>query len=225
MQISIKLEGNEKSRIVLPVLPENFEISGAWNNSTLNINSYGEVNMIGKRNLKAIPISSFFPKQYNASYVSVSQGSLKDPYTYVKEIQRMQGKICRLVITSTNINMLCTIEGFTYSEKDGTGDVDYTIDIKEYRNPYARSKKQQKSITYVCKTGDTLKKIAKKKLGSASKANSLYKLNKKKLTKVFANEYKKKRKKNTNAAKKYKRLSPLLKTIPAKTKLVIKSGG
>jgi hypothetical protein len=39
----------------------------------------------------------------------------------------------RLIITDTNINKEFSIEGFSYREQDGTGDVYFSLDLKEYR--------------------------------------------------------------------------------------------
>lgn len=60
MQIWLK-QGKESLR--LPVLPVNFDASIAQQNTTANVSSLGEVNLIGKRGLKTLPISSFFPKK------------------------------------------------------------------------------------------------------------------------------------------------------------------
>ena len=48
--------------VTFPVSPPSFEISNAYNNSTINVNSLGDINMLGKRGLTTIKFSSFFPE-------------------------------------------------------------------------------------------------------------------------------------------------------------------
>jgi hypothetical protein len=40
-----------------------------------------------------------------------------------------------------------TIESFTYSEQDGTGDIYYTLDLKEYKKPAIKVKQKVISKT------------------------------------------------------------------------------
>ncbi len=118
--------------VELPVTPGSFEVSKKYNNSSLDINSLGEINMLGKRGLQTIKFTGMFPnKPYSFA------NSLDDsPYSYVDKIDRLanSGKPCRIVISGTNISAQCTIDEFTHSEKDGTGDVYYSISLREYRN-------------------------------------------------------------------------------------------
>lgn len=93
-----------------------------------------------------------------------------------------------VTVTGTNINMQATIETFNYSEQDGTGDVYYTIELKQYRKPSMispakkvnknstkikmgntrRTKKPVKTTTYTIKSGDSLYSIAKKITGDGN---------------------------------------------------------
>lgn len=118
--------------ISFPVSPASFEIRSPYNNATVNINSLGEMNMIGKRGLKTVTLKSFFPAQYygfEQSYPS------EDPYASVNRMEAMAtfGQPCRLAISGTGISMACTIESLSYGEKDGSGDVYFTVELKEYR--------------------------------------------------------------------------------------------
>ena len=45
----------------------------------------------------------------------------------------------KLIITGTPINFRCTIESFEWGEEDGTGDITYTLTLKEYRSVSAGS--------------------------------------------------------------------------------------
>ena len=43
------------------------------------------------------------------------------------------GEILRFIITDTEINFQVRISDFQYSQQDGTGDIYFTINLKEYR--------------------------------------------------------------------------------------------
>ena len=121
----------DNSSIVLPVTPESFGVQVKNNNSVVNINNFGNYNMMGKTGLKSITISSFFPAQdYN-----FSSGS-DEPYELVNQIEewRLSTKPLNLLIENSIIDFDCLIDSFEYKEQDGTGDVYFTLVLTEYRN-------------------------------------------------------------------------------------------
>ena len=121
----------DNSSIVLPVTPESFGVQVKNNNSVVNINNFGNYNMMGKTGLKSITISSFFPAQdYN-----FSSGS-DEPYELVNQIEewRLSTKPLNLLIENSTIDFDCLIDSFEYKEQDGTGDVYFTLVLTEYRN-------------------------------------------------------------------------------------------
>lgn len=193
MQIWIK-QGKKSLR--LPVLPASFEITNSQQNTTVNITSFGEVNLIGKRGLVTFTLSSLFPSKV---YGFVQYKSFPKPYECVKLIKSWMDDPVQVTITKTNINLKMTIESFTYSEQDGTGDVYYSIEFKEYRKPKVvakkevkvsktgtkvtpadtkRASKDVKTTTYIVKSGDTLSAIAKKLTGSSSNYKAIANQNK-----------------------------------------------
>lgn len=169
MVIHIKWDGNKKD-MQLPVNPSSFTSDGSQKNTSLYVHNLGEINLKGKRGLYEVSISSFFPAQYY-NFCKVKP---KDPYDYyVKKLKRLyeRNETVHLIITKTNINMYCTIESFSWGEKDRSGDVYYTISFKEYRAVKATSRNSKgsssKSVTW--KKGDTWQKLTKAALGSSSK--------------------------------------------------------
>ncbi|MDF2842468.1 MAG: xkdP [Herbinix sp.] len=175
-------------RLRLPVLPSGFEVNVSQQNNSINVVSLGEVNIIGKRGLKTLPLSSFFPSQ---EYGVVQYKGFPKPYKCVELIESWLSDPIHIIITETNINMDATIESFTHSEQDATGDVYYTLELKEYRRPgvrevapkmnkestkievsnLSRNSKSIKTTNYTVKQNDTLFDISKRITGSA---NNMY---------------------------------------------------
>lgn len=199
MEIWLK-HGKEKVKI--PVLPSGYDIQSPQNNETVTTVNGREITLIGKKGLRSISWSSFFP-QGKPSYLQKKSGYTGKPWGYINKIGKMKGKVITLVMTGTNVNFQATIENFNYGEKDGSGDIEYSIEFKEYPKPKTKKKgsnqkettntsstkatkpdtktstKDVTTKTYVVKKGDTLTSIAKKQTGSSANWRAIYNANKK----------------------------------------------
>jgi len=184
-----------KKNFRFAVLPSEYELTSESNNTQVIVNSLGEINLLGKRKLKNISFSSFFPKQ---KYSFCKYTTFPTPKESVKLIEKMKNKgVLRLAMTGTPVNMDCTIESFVWGENDGTKDINFTLEFKEYRKvkvkttkkkekvtkkvtPAAtqRAAKEVKSTTYTVVKGDNLSKIAKKLTGSSANWQAIYNQNK-----------------------------------------------
>lgn len=248
---------NGKKRIVFPITPESFEVTDTWQNEELNINKLGVITMIGKRGLKSITISSFLPKQsytfirkgattYGTAKTAAQKESLadkklkgyRDPWGVIRMIQSWRGKVLTLFISNTEkrVSWPCVIDGdFTYGERDGTGDVYFSLTLKEYKKTKSkRSVKRPIKATldsfesgtlatpdyYETKKGDTINKVCRKFFGDTKKKKTVYKRNKKAITKAFKRYMKKMSKKEQQ---KYKKKSKYNRVLPKKTMLMINS--
>ncbi|MDO5565471.1 MAG: LysM peptidoglycan-binding domain-containing protein [Planctomycetia bacterium] len=177
---------NNEERIRLPVIPSSFEVSVPHQNTTVNINELGEINLIGKTGLTSMTIESFFPMQ---QYSFCLHNDLQKPYGYIKQLLKWKesGRPIRVIITGTPINYAMAIESLSYSEVDGTGDVYFTLELKEYRfiktslsntltttngtqltTPTIQRQSKAVATEYTVKSGDTLWLIAKKLTGEGS---------------------------------------------------------
>lgn len=192
MEIWLK---QNKIKFRFAVVPAEYELTSTSNNTPVIINSLGEINLLGMRNLKTVSIASFFPKR---KYYFCQYTSFPTPIESVKIIEKMKNKgVLRLTMTGTPINMECTIESFTWGENDGTKDINFTIDFKEYRKikvkttkkkevvpkkvtPAAtsRSAKAVESTIYTVVSGDNLNKIAKNLTGNSANWQAIYNQNK-----------------------------------------------
>lgn len=190
------LKGSSSLR--LPVLPPEYTVQSTQNNTVVNVVALGDVVLTGRRGLRSIAFSSFFPARYDASFCEFT--NIKTPKTYVELIENMKrAGAVKLIITGTSINFRCTIESFEWGENDGTGDIDYALTLQEYRAPSSASSSVTKISesstttteatgetrveqaasggTYTVKSGDTLSSIARKTTGSSS-WSALYEQNK-----------------------------------------------
>ena len=191
------LKNTDKDKFLLPVKPSEFTVTVGSKNTVVNVVNLGDINLIGNTGLREITLSSFFPaKDYNFS----NNGERKKPLTYIKKIEewRKSGNPIRVIITGEILNMLCTIESFSYKEQDATGDIYYEIALKEYKKIKVRkvstgastsktssravkSPKNNKGTTYTTAKGDCLWKIAQKFYGDGSQYMKIFNANTDKL--------------------------------------------
>lgn len=237
---------NGKQKIIFPINPESYEVVDSWDNQELNITQLGLITMIGKRGLKSITFSSFFPKNnydfrekngtvMNITGIADTNNAIKAlkkgeylPWTCIRLLQSWRGKILTFSISDTGgrVSWPCVIDGeFTYGERDHTGDVYFTITLKEYKRtntkrtikPPAKKAKAAKPtartnvLFYETKKKDTLKIVSKKMTGTSSYASEIYNQNKatcKKAFKKYRKKLSKKQKKKYDKKSKYNKPMP-----------------
>lgn len=169
---------NNEERLRLPVIPSSFEVNIPHQNTTVNINQLGEINLIGKTGLMSMTIESFFPAQ---QYSFCLYRDFQKPYEYIKQLLKWKelGRPIRVIVTGTPINYAMAIESLTYSEMDGTGDVYFSLELKEYKfiktpssntltTPTTQRETKSLATHYIVQKGDTLWLIAKKVTGEGS---------------------------------------------------------
>lgn len=170
----------EKNKeMTLPVTPPNFEVSHGINIETINIHKLGDVILPGYGTLSTIRVDCMFPsKKYHYNQPKTNL----DPYSYTKKFRDWcdNHTVLRFIISDTSVNVQILISDITYGEKDGSGDVYATINLREYRklSIVQTNKTGNKSRTaekntpgtksYVIKKGDTLSAICRKHYGESS---------------------------------------------------------
>lgn len=190
MEFWVQQDNNGK--LQLPVKPSEYNVTVTHRNTVINVIQVGDVNLIGKTGLREISLASFFPAQdYNFS----NNSGRKEPLAYVEQIEswRNSGNPVRVIITGV-LNMEATIESFAYGEKDATGDIYYTLYLKEYKKiktkkatvtiatvkPSTRTTKNESTSsgrTYTVQKGDCLWKIAKQFYGNGAQYTKIYNAN------------------------------------------------
>lgn len=167
---------NNRQKLRLPVPPPDFKNEGSQSIKIVDINDFGEYSIKGKKQLDRMTIKSFFPSKY---YSFCQYRNFPKPYVFTKIIETWKENKhpFRLLITETGINKLFLIERFIYGERAGSRDVDFELDLVEYRplksqtvqvsnsysSPTSRSTSEPaKPKTYTVVSGDTLWEIARK---------------------------------------------------------------
>ena len=196
--LEIYLKGDDTIRF--PVTPSEVVCETSASIVNENVNDLGPVSLFGGTELKTIPISSFFPSK---EYQFCTYYGFPQPYECVKMIEewRAAGKQIRLIITSTPINMPVLIESFEWGERAGTRDVEFTLNLREYKpitiktTPPTTTKPEptprpvdtpttNKQKTHKVKKGESLWAITQKYTGKGSRYPELKKANQEKYPKL-----------------------------------------
>ena len=195
--------------IRLPVMPSEFERVIGANYETNNVIGLGDIATFGGNGLAQLSLSSFFP---NKEYSFNAYSDIPKPYEFVKYFKEWKNKgvVVRVVLTGTDINQQMYITNFSYGEKDGTGDVYYTVDLVEYRpitvpvinetssntqntsrqdenNDNSNDANNSTQKTHKVVKGDCLWDIAKKYLGKGSDYPKIKEANKSKYPSLSKN--------------------------------------
>lgn len=194
----------ESEKIQLPVLPEKFTVSIGSKNESMKVVELGEIVIKQSRPAYQFSFSSFFPA---GKFPGIAVDQFHEPLWYVAKIKSWieSKKPVHLILTNLQVNLYCTIEKFSYSEKGGDiGTIQYDLTLKEYREPVVRTVKIAASAsavtkvenrvatvttaptrvnnttnprTYTVKRGDCLWNIAKKFYGNGSKYTDIVSAN------------------------------------------------
>ncbi|WP_456273633.1 hypothetical protein [Bacillus sp. AK031] len=121
---------NREQVIRLPIVPEEFEISFPHNNETFTRLNQKALRLIGLEGLKTLTLQSFFPNRY----YSFARDHSYMGFEYIDIIESWKARRVpiRIIVTDTPINLAVTIEELTYTPRDGSGDVYYTLSLSQF---------------------------------------------------------------------------------------------
>ncbi len=182
-----------KINLRLPITPSTFSMTIGNKIETVNVTEIGDVNIVGTGTLAAIKLDSFFPKQ-NYNFKLPDTVSISENYDYINYFKNWKTNktILRFIITQSNVNTEAVLESIEYSEKDSTGDIYYSINLREYRRLNAPDKSNENTTStarpvtnppavadgkYTVQKGDTLWVIAKKYYGNGNLYTKIVKNN------------------------------------------------
>lgn len=205
---------NDKHIFRFPILPSTINVQDYAIINDSNITGLGDVAIFGGKGLRTIEISSFFPNP-KRKYKFVNYSNYPKQWDCVSKIRSYMnnGEVMRFIVTGTEINFQVRITDFTFSQQDGTGDVYYTINLKEYReikissttpvkrktdnknrtsskdknNNKNKTSTKSKQTIHIVKKGDTLYDIAKKYYGKGSSYKKIIEKNKSKYPSLAKN--------------------------------------
>lgn len=165
---------NDKQVYILPVLPEEIQITYKGEVSSTTIDKFGEVLHKGKRDAAVIKFESFFPTKYDKYVCSCPEKNFKSPAAWHKWLKKLEeaDKPCHLVLTKSplGVNIYADVTSYTPKEVGGDpGVIYYTLELKEHREPVVRTLKKKSSSKKASKT-------SKKKRTSNKESKKKYKV-------------------------------------------------
>lgn len=131
--MNIYLSANNRKEVIkIPIIPSELKVGVDSKVVTVETARHGDLNVIGKKGLRNISFSSFFPSKQNK--YSFTKDNSTDAYGYVKTINNWMSKgyTVRLLIPNF-LNVEFAINSFEYGVQDGSGDFYYTIEMSEFK--------------------------------------------------------------------------------------------
>jgi hypothetical protein len=126
---------NGKETLQLPVNPPELSIGQGSQNDSIDVFNLGEVTILQKPKAMTFGFECFFPSK-PGPYLNITDDQLKEPSYYIEMINKWRAsyKPVRFIVTETEINYLCSIEAFDYTERAGdVGTLYYSLSLKEYK--------------------------------------------------------------------------------------------
>lgn len=177
--------------LVMPVTPPDFYVEEGRQIENLAMTDTGEVNLPGLRKLFNERLEFLLPssaRNYTAG------GWTGEPYAAVDRLTEWSngGGALRLIVTDTPVNVPVLLGPVRHGQRDGTGDVYVTLELRQYRelaeesaevNPDTGNKgravfqERREETSYTVEKGDTLWGICRRTYGDGSLAWKLAEAN------------------------------------------------
>lgn len=172
--------------LTLPVTPSAYPMEAGRAVETLDMAETGQISLPGLKSLFDQPVEGFFPAR---DYPFLAPGAVADPWYYVGLLTQWSAdaQVCRYIVSGTDINAPVLLGPLSYGEQDGSGDVYYTLPLKEYRyleevvveetgnssRPVEAASEPETADRYTVVKGDSLWAICKRTYGDGSLAYKL----------------------------------------------------
>lgn len=170
--------------LILPVTPSGYQWDTAITVNTVTIDGLGDLNIPGRPKLAEETVEGMLPAQ---DYPFNRPGTVTDPRHYLDRLERWcrERTVLRYLVAGTGLNKAVILAQVRWYEQDGTNDVYYRVDQREYASadtPAAAgtttaAEKQRSAetaataaINYTVVKGDTLWCLCRKFYGETSMA-------------------------------------------------------
>lgn len=168
------------------LMPTYAQVGYAWRHGmgmeTISLSELGDMAVPTVPTLCAEPLKVLLPAQ---NYPFNVPGASLNPWAYLEALERRCNakSVQRYIITGTPVNAAVYIKEIHYTEPDGTGDLEVTIQLQEAKTPKAIPAASSLKLelgsrednggglmasTYTVVQGDTMKAIARKFYGDAN---------------------------------------------------------
>lgn len=119
----------------LPVNPEKFEVTGPGNNSTENIISTGDINILKLPGLRSISFKTWIPARNNGEgYINDDVPILPGQmYVLYFEACRVKKEPLLLIVSGLNVVLTMGIESFNYYWEGADEDLHFQMELKEWK--------------------------------------------------------------------------------------------
>lgn len=136
----------EDEKFTLPVTPWEYTVTSGQMNKVISITQVGEALVFSNPKLRTLRFSCFFPS-LDHEYPFVV-GDEKEPSACIELLTKWKEskKPVRVVISDSPVNMSMAIMNLEYSERDGTRDVYYSLELTEYKELTIKNANENKQI-------------------------------------------------------------------------------
>lgn len=174
-------------QLIMPVTPSDFYVEDGRQVENLDMTDTGQVNLPGLKSLFNEQKEFLLPSS-ERNYTT--GGWTGEPYAVVDRLSEWSnnGDVLRLIVTDTPVNYPVLLGSVRHGQRDGTGDVYVTLELRRYRElqeestetnqdtgNLSRAAPQEKRVetTRTVAKGDTLWGIARQAYGDPTLAGKL----------------------------------------------------